>query len=438
MGRSLVSVDMRSVSSLVGTYVPRIVDQDLDELLRDFPAVLLDGPKAVGKTMTAERRSRTVRRLDDPMVAAIVRADPGVVAHDEPPVLLDEWQRICNLWDFVRRAADAGAPPASYLLTGSSPVPGTHSLAARIATLRMRPLCLAERLETQSTVSMQSLITGNKSELSGRSELVLSDYVDEIFSSGLPGIRKLEGQSAAQQIDDYIESITDHDLRESGYRVRGPENVRLWLTAYAAATSTTASWERIRAVANRGVDQKLAKSTTIRYVDLLTRLRILDPLQAWSPSLDHLTRLTVAPKHYLVDPALAVRLLQVSKKNLLSGEKLGEPVVNDGAFLGQMFESLAALTVRTTAQSVGAKVSHLRTRDGVHEVDFIVENDEGIVAIEAKVGVSTSPSDFKQLHWLRDQLGDRFIDGFVINTGAEAFRDSATGFGVVPLALLSR
>jgi hypothetical protein len=438
MGRSLLSVDMRSVTSFVGTYVPRIVDQDLDELLKEFPAVLLDGPKAVGKTMTAEQRSRTVRRLDDPMVAAIVRADPGVVAHDEPPVLLDEWQRICNLWDFVRRAADAGAPPASYLLTGSAPVPGTHSLAARIATLRMRPLCLAERLETQSTVSMRSLIAGNKSEFSGQSELVLSDYVDEIFNSGLPGIRKLEGQSRVEQLDDYIDCVTDHDLRENGYRIRGPENVRLWLRAYAAATATTTSWERIRVAANRGVEQKLAKSTTIRYVDLLTRLRILDPLKAWSPSLNQLTRLTVAPKHYLVDPALALRLLQVSKQSLLSGEKLGEPVVNDGAFLGQIFESLAALTVRTTAQSVGAEVSHLRTRDGVHEVDFIVEKDGGIVGIEAKVGVGATPSDFKQLHWLREQLGDRFIDGFVINTGAEAYRDSATGFGVVPLALLGR
>jgi predicted AAA+ superfamily ATPase len=429
---------MRSVTSFVGTYVPRYVDQDLDVLLREFPAVLLDGAKAVGKTMTAEQRSRTVRRLDDPTVAAVVRADPGVVAHDEPPVLLDEWQRICNLWDFVRRAADAGAPPASYLLTGSAPVPGTHSLAARIATLRMRPLCLAERLQTPTTVSLRSVLGGKKDAFSGRSELALSHYVDEIVNSGLPGVRRLGEQARGQRLDDYIDCIIDRDLREHGFRVRGPENVRAWLRAYSAAVGTTASWERIRVTAIKLANQKIAKSTTIRYVELLTTLRILDQLEAWTPTKDHLTRLTIAPKHYLVDPALAARLLQVSKRNLLSGEELSKPVMNDGTFLGQLFESLAALTVRTTAQSVGAKVSHLRTRDGVHEVDFIVESDDGIVGIEAKVGSTTSPSDFKHLHWLREQLGDRFIDGFVVNTGVETYRDPATGFGIVPLALLGR
>src|SRR5690606_18543862 len=120
---------------------------ELDELLPALPAVTLEGAKGVGKTETALQRAATVYRLDDPAQQAIAEADPARLLDGAPPILLDEWQRVPTVWDGVRRAVDAGARPGSYLLTGSaSPTrPPTHSGAARVVTVRMRPLSLAER-----------------------------------------------------------------------------------------------------------------------------------------------------------------------------------------------------------------------------------------------------------------------------------------------------
>jgi predicted AAA+ superfamily ATPase len=102
---------------------------------------------AVGKTATALQRAATVYRLDDEAERSIAQADPSRLLTGERPVLIDEWQRLPESFDRVRRAVDDGAGPGSFLLTGSaSPTnPPTHSGAGRIVRVRLRPMTLAER-----------------------------------------------------------------------------------------------------------------------------------------------------------------------------------------------------------------------------------------------------------------------------------------------------
>jgi uncharacterized protein len=97
-----------------------VLDDELDEKSAEFAAISIEGPKAVGKTETAQRRARTDYRLDGP-AGEVVAANPQVVLAGEPPILIDEWQRVPATWDVVRRAIDDGAPPGSYLLAGSDP-----------------------------------------------------------------------------------------------------------------------------------------------------------------------------------------------------------------------------------------------------------------------------------------------------------------------------
>ena len=101
-------------------YRRRVVDDELDELLADLPAVSLEGPRGVGKTATAERRARTAYYLDVPAQRAVASADPTLVLVGDAPVLIDEWQREPAVWDAVRRAVDRGAEPGRFLLTGSA------------------------------------------------------------------------------------------------------------------------------------------------------------------------------------------------------------------------------------------------------------------------------------------------------------------------------
>ena len=179
-----------------GTYRRRIVDDELDELLGGLSAVAIEGPRAVGKTATALQRAMTVYRLDDEAQRTIARADPALLVQGEPPVLIDEWQRLPESFDRVRRAVDAGAPAGSFLLTGSaSPKdPPTHSGAGRIVRVRLRPMTLAEREIDTPSVSLRHLLTGNRAAVTGRTQVKLDRYVDEIVRSGLPGLRSLSGR----------------------------------------------------------------------------------------------------------------------------------------------------------------------------------------------------------------------------------------------------
>lgn len=416
------------------TYVRRAVDDELDELFPELPAILLDGPKGVGKTETATRRCRTIRRLDVGPERDIVGADPYIVEHDEPPVLVDEWQRVPGVLDAVRRLIDGDTSGERFMLTGSAPTGSTHSGAGRIATVRMRPLALTERIAVNHGVSMGALLSGGV-ELGGRCALTLSDYATEVVRSGFPGMRHLTGRALTTQLDSYLERIVDHDLPEAGFRVQRPATVASWLRSYAAAVGTTTSWEKIRNAATAGSETKPAKTTTAPYIELLTGLRVLDPLPAWSPTNNHLSALTGAQKHYLADPALAARLVRLSATRLLAGATPESAVPRDGTYLGALFESLAVLSVRTFAQCHGARTYHLRTRGGRHEVDMVVEGEDGFIGVEAKLSSSITANDVSHLLWLRDQLPDQCMDSVVLTTGPEAYR-RRDGVAVIPLGLL--
>lgn len=418
----------------LGSYVRRVIDDELDDLFAQLPALLIDGPKGVGKTATATQRCRSIRQLDVSAEREIVEAEPAIVGRDPAPLLIDEWQRVPEVFDAVRRLVDNDPTGGRFLLTGSAPTTQTHSGAGRITTLRMRPLSLHERLGAREGVSFRQLVTGNAA-VEGRSEFTLTDYAEEIVAGGLPGMRHLSGRPRDRQLDSYIERIVDHDLPEAGFNVRRPATVLAWLRAYAAATATTTSWDKIRDAATSGVDDKPARTTTQPYIELLTALRVLDPIPAWIPSNNHLNALTGASKHHLADPAIAARLVRVSASQLLTGAGPSAAIPRDGTFLGGLFESLAALSIRTFAQACDARVSHLRTKGGRHEVDFIVEADSGVVALEVKLSASISDAHASHLNWLRAELGDNCIDVVVLNTGPEAYR-RRDGVAVVPLALL--
>jgi uncharacterized protein len=418
-------------------YHRRIIDHDLDRLFGELPAILLDGAKSVGKTTTAEQRCRSVRRLDEAAQLAVIAADPWILGADPRPILVDEWHRHPPVWDAVRRLVDRDSSGGQFLLTGSAPTAATHSGAGRIVSLRMRPLCLEERDRAEPTVSFDALTQGQAGAIAGRCGLVLGDYVDEIVTGGWPGMRHLSAPALVAQLDSYVERIVDHDLPEAGHRVRRPATVRAWLRAYAAATATTASWEAIRDAATPGQGSKPARSTTVGYTELLTALRILDPIEAWTPSDNVFARLGAAPKHHLVDPALAARLLDRTRQHLLAGDERGVPVPRDGTLLGNLFESLVALSVRTYAQTIAAPVFHLRSEQGRREVDFIVEHQGGVLAIEVKLSSTVDDHDVRHLLALRTELGDRWIDGMVVSTGPEAYRRTDS-IAVVPLGLLGR
>ena len=422
---------------LSAEYCPRIVDDELDELLPGLPALAIEGPKAVGKTVTAARRATTVYRLDQGSQRSIIEADTSQVVEGEPPILIDEWQRVPEVFDRVRRAVDDGAVGGSFLLTGSATPTDlpTHSGAGRIVRVRMRPMTLAERGVGTPTVSLSTLLEGERPRVEGRAEIDLKGYVEEILRSGFPGIRDRSMRSVRAQLDGYVDHIVDREFEELGRKIRRPDTLKRWMAAYAAATATTTSFEKIRDAATSDEVNKPSRPTALSYRDILQQLWILDPVHAWLPTFNRLARLSLQSKHHLADPALAARLLGIDADILLKGGSANPWIPRDGTLLGALFESLVTLSVRVYAQRIEARLHHLRTRGGEHEVDLIVERGQSVVAIEVKLGAVVDDRDVRHLIWLREQLGDELADAVVVTTGTAAYR-RRDGIAVVPAALL--
>jgi predicted AAA+ superfamily ATPase len=421
-------------------YRRRIIDDALDELFPHLAAIALEGAKGVGKTATGLQRVTTMLDLANPVVRQSAAADFDYVLRVTPPVLLDEWQLEPSVWDRVRRAVDEDATGGRFLLAGSAGLgPGVrvHSGAGRIVSLPMRPLTFAERGVAQPTVSLRSLLDGGQPTVAGLSTIGLAHYADEILRSGFPGIRDLPEAMRRVQLDSYLARIVERELPESGVTVRRPAALRRWLAAYGAATSTDASYAVILDAATSGDGDKPVRQTVAGYREHLARIFVLDAVEAWIPSFSPLRRLTHTPKHHLVDPALAARLVGATKDSLLRGE--GTRVVprpDTSSWLGALFESLVTQSVRVYASAADASVGHLRTRDGDHEIDLIVERaDRSLVAIEVKLAGVVDDKDVRHLKWLRGELGERVVERVVINTGPSAFR-RPDGVAVIPLALL--
>ena len=423
-------------------YSTRIVDTELGELLADLSAVSLDGPRGVGKTTTALQRANTVFKLDDPGVLEALAADPQRLTTSQGLTVIDEWQRYPPSWDVVRRAVDADRRPGRFILTGSaSPsTRPTHSGAGRIISVRMRPMSLVERwwnpVFQTPTVSLSSLLTGSLPRIGGNTEAGLVDYVEAITTGGFPGMPHASRRGTRAALNGYVSRIIDTDFADAGRSIRNPGALKRWMTAYAAASSTTASYEVIRDAATSGQGDKPSRQSTAPYNDTLERLWVLDPVPAWLPTRNRLAKLTSGPKHQLADPALAVALLGISADALVDGQTAGPPMARDGSLLGHLFESLMALNLRVYAQASEASVSHFRKEGNTREIDFIVARpDDRIVAIETKLSRTVSNRDVRHLNWLRGEIGDDLLDAAIITTGPSAYRRN-DGIAVIPAALL--
>ncbi len=421
-------------------YQRRIVDDVLDELFPHLAAIALEGAKGVGKNGDGQPASHDRSVLNDPRQREAIAAELDHVTRVPQPVLIDEWQLEPNVWDRVRRAVDDDSSGGRFLLAGSAGVhPGVriHSGAGRIVSLPMRPLSFSERGLIDPTVSLRELLTGSKPQVDGRSTVALPNYTDEILRSGFPGLRGLPQRPRQVQLDSYLARIVERELPENGIIVRRPRALKSWLAAYGAATATDAAYTAILDAATPGEDEKPTRQTVDQYREHLQRLFILDPVPAWLPGLTPLKRLTHNPKHHLVDPALAARLVGIGQAGLLRGD--GNRVsAATGTWLGALFESLVTQSVRVYAGASDAQLGHLRTKNTDHEIDLIVEgSDRRVVAIEVKLAATISDKDVRHLHWLQEQLGDRLADQVVVTTGEFAYR-RPDGVAVVPLALLVR
>lgn len=364
----------------MASYKARIVDGILDARLKSVGCVVIEGPKAVGKTATALRRAASEVRLDvDVNAREVAATDPSLVLEGDAPRLIDEWQVVPEIWNHVRRAVDASSEPGRFILTGSTAAAedaARHSGAGRMSRLKLRPMSLLEAGRSSGTVSLRALFDGAPAR-APRPGGTIPELVSWLCVGGWPANVEWSAADAQAAHRAYLAELARVDIRLVDGVRRDPGRVQRVLQSLARNTATEAEITTIAkdtGLAPDGV--AIGRLTVTDYLDAMARLMITEDLAPWVPSLRSRARVRSSPVRHLADPCLAVAAVHASPNALMS----------DWSYTGLLFESMALRDVRVYLDATGGTTYHYRDNTGL-EVDIIVELDDGRWgAIEVKLG----------------------------------------------------
>ncbi|WNM24602.1 ATP-binding protein [Demequina capsici] len=347
--------------------------------------MLLEGPKASGKTFTAARFTASQTYLDTDLKALeAVRIDPSIVLNGEAPQLVDEWQlEATSVWNHVRSEVNRRGAAGQFVLTGSA-VPADdarrHTGAGRFARLTMRTMSLYESDHSSGAMSLASLLNGERA--TSGATLSVDAVAALIVRGGWPLNLHLPLDAAAEANADYLLNIAEVDVsRLDGVR-RSPAIVARLLQALARNVAMEQKAARLAAQVE-GEGGTVARSTVHTYLEALERLMVVETQPAWSTHLRSRSTLRTAARTHFVDPSLAAAALGAGPERLLS----------DPNYLGLLFESLVVRDLRVYGSPLDATIHHYRDSDGL-EVDTIVQLRDGRwAAFEVKLGGEKAVED---------------------------------------------
>lgn len=201
------------------TYRKRIADKLLSEQLEASGAVLIQGPKWCGKTTTAEQQAGSIIYMDEPKNRQanliLAETDPQVLLQGAVPRVIDEWQLAPSLWDTVRFETSHRRSPGQFILTGSAVPPDlseqTHSGIGRIARLTMRTMSLWESGESNGSVRLESMFSGEFVPASAEN-MSLESLAFLICRGGWPGSLDLSRKAALRQALNYADAVCESDI----------------------------------------------------------------------------------------------------------------------------------------------------------------------------------------------------------------------------------
>lgn len=404
-------------------YRKRLVDPLLDDLLANQPAVMLVGPRAAGKTTTAERRAATMVRLDRPAEAGAFVADPDAAMKGLPePILIDEWQEVPGVLGAVKRAVDREPRPGRFLVTGSvrGDLTGeTWPATGRLVRVTLHTMTQREQLGRIEAPRYLDRVSAGEAPARPTDPPDLRGYVELALRGGFPPVVDKPEAAREAWLESYIEQLIMRDAKELR-EVRDPSRLRRFVHAYALSSAGAVTEQTLSQAA--GLDARTAGA----YERLLTDLFVVEPLAAWTSN--RLNRLLRLPKRYFVEPSLMGAVLRADVTT----------VMRDADLMGRLIDTFVVAQLRSERQVSTSRPSlyHLRDRQGRHEIDILAEvRGARVIGCEIKATASPRSSDASHLTWLRDRLGDRFAGGVLFHSGPAVYQlsDQVTA---VPIAAL--
>jgi predicted AAA+ superfamily ATPase len=382
----------------------------LQKALERSPIVLITGARQVGKTTLArecaKERDFTYLTLDDETVYLAAKSDPNsFIAQLQKPVIIDEIQRVLELFLAIKIDVDKHQAPGRYLLTGSAnplliPRLG-DSLAGRMEIIELMPLSQGELIGITETFIDTAF---NKEALFNRPKhaLTKAELYHAVLTGGYPRIQNQNEEDGIAWMHNYMNLILQRDIKDLAQIEKLTELPNLLRILSARASN-------LLNIAEISRECKMVTTTVHRYMALLETIFLITLSKPWHSNI--ILRYVKSPKLLLVDTGLLAYLLGIDQNRALTeSTQMGKVIEN---FI--TMELLKQITWSKTKPSL----FHFRTADG-KEVDIVLENRAGqLVAIEIKSASKVSPDDFKGLTFLQEKFPDKFIKGIVLYSGSE-------------------
>ena len=412
-------------------YRPRIADRELTERLASAGAVVIEGPRASGKTWTARQIARSEVVLDvDDEARRLARLEPGELLAGRTPRLIDEWQLESRLWNHVRHAVDDRQARGQFILTGSAVPPDDithHSGAGRFSRLRLRPMSLFELGRSTGAVSLRALLGGRRVP-TAESRLNARELAGIVCVGGWPGHLRGSAGQALRANRDYLAEVCRVDVERANGVRHNPDRVYRLVQSLARNVATYASVATVAAGVG-GSEGPLMNQTARSYLTALERLMLVENQPPWAPHLRSRSRLRVSPKRHFADPSLAAAALRADPEHLLK----------DVTWFGFLFESMVVRDLRIYAQAADAEVYQYRDNTGL-EVDAVVDAGPGRwAAFEVKLGTGRIENGVRSLLRFAERVdtsrcGRPAALGVVVHSGYAHTRPD--GVAVIPAGAL--
>lgn len=387
----------------------RALEGALRLALSDTPVVMLVGARQTGKSTLAEALVEPGKAsyfsFDEPRFLTAARADPVQFLDGlEETAVLDEVQRVPQIFLPIKASVDRDRRPGRFLLTGSSNplfVPEVaEALAGRIEILTLWPLTAAE-LEGRDEWKLAQVLLDLDKFPKGSHPVDRSDLALRVVRGGFPEAVEREDEGRRSRwFSSYLTTMLERDIRAIA-GISRIEELPNMLTALAL---------RSRGHLNKSAlsqDLGIPVTTIDRYLVLLERTYLVRRMPGWHNRLG--PRLVKSPKLLLCDSGLLCHLLRWDRERLLS----------DPTAFGLALEGFVGMELAKAADLDGSepRLMHYRTSKGV-EVDFILEAADGrVAAVEVKASRTLGAADFRRFERLRETLGSRFVRGVVFYTG---------------------
>lgn len=416
-------------------YLKRLVEEKIERKLKSSGALLVVGPKYCGKTTTCNIFKKSSIELIDDKIIEIVSSDPKNALIGDYPRLIDEWQNVPELWNYIRKKVDDDGEFGEFILTGSAtPLMSNkiyHSGAGRITTIKMRTMSLYESHDSKGIVSLKELFDNpdyNVFNLNEDNSLKRMAYL--ICRGGWPRSLNEDESVSIDITKNYYDGLFNFNNSENNkYKNKSPEILKMLLRSYARNISTQAPYQTILDDMAKSNSRSIDIKTFNSYLDMAKDMYIIEDINAWTPNLRSKNTIRITPTRHFIDTSIACASLGISKDDLM----------NDANTFGLFFEDFAIRDLKIYAESLDGEVMHYRDSKGL-ECDAIIHLSDGRWgAIEIKLGSETGINEgCKNLIKLENELDEKYkkpsFKMILVANGAAYKRKD--GIYVVPLNLL--